>query len=189
MRDPLGRRALTPWLFIGDERAAETPVEPVEPASGAFALPPRDTPTWSANGTPGHPFFQLFAAAKPAPGPTIHPWVEHLFPEASALRALEDLLARGTALLGDANGGVGPGVSPATALAVGGLVIGIPVGVLAGVAVWRAIADSLGVRATASLPVELLLVAPVAILAVTLIASVPGRTVSRHHPAVSLHAE
>ena len=58
----------------------------------------------------------------------------------------------------------------ATALAVGGLVVGVPVGVLAGVAVWRAIADSLGVRATASLPVELLLVAPVAILAVTLIA-------------------
>jgi hypothetical protein len=77
----------------------------------------------------------------------------------------------------------------ATALAVGGLVVGVPVGILAGAAVWRAIAGSLGVRAIASLPVELLLVAPVALVAVNLIASVPGRTVSRHHPAVSLRAE
>jgi hypothetical protein len=77
----------------------------------------------------------------------------------------------------------------ATALAVGGLVVGIPVGTLAGVAVWRAIADSLGVRATASLPLELLLVAPLAIVAVNLIASIPGRSVSRNHPAVSLRAE
>jgi len=77
----------------------------------------------------------------------------------------------------------------ATALAVGGLAVGVPLGIVAGVAVWRAIAESLGVRATTSLPVELLLVAPVTIVAVTLIASIPGRSVSRHHPAASLHAE
>jgi hypothetical protein len=77
----------------------------------------------------------------------------------------------------------------ATALAVAGLVVGLPLGIATGVAVWRPIAHSLGVAATAVLPVELLLVVPVTIVAVILIASVPGRAVSRDHPAVSLRAE
>jgi hypothetical protein len=45
------------------------------------------------------------------------------------------------------------------------------------------------VRAEPALPLTLLLVAPVAILAVNLIAAVPGRTASRHRPAVSLRSE
>jgi hypothetical protein len=77
----------------------------------------------------------------------------------------------------------------ATAMAVAGLVVGVPLGVIAGVAVWRPVAHGLGVRAEPALPLTLLLVAPVAILAVNLIAAVPGRTASRHRPAVSLRSE
>ncbi len=77
----------------------------------------------------------------------------------------------------------------ATALAIGGLIVGIPLGVLAGDAVWRAIAHSLGVRATLALPLGLLLLVPAVIVAVNLTAFFPAHTAARRRPAVALRAE
>ena len=77
----------------------------------------------------------------------------------------------------------------ATALAITGLMVGLPVGVLVGDAIWRAIAHSLGVRVTLTLPVGLVLLIPAVIVAVDLIAFFPAQAAARRRPAVALRAE
>ena len=72
---------------------------------------------------------------------------------------------------------------------VGGLIIGIPLGVLVGDAIWRAIAHSLGVRVTLTLPVGLVLLVPAAVVAVNAIAFFPAQAAARRRPAVALRAE
>jgi predicted lysophospholipase L1 biosynthesis ABC-type transport system permease subunit len=78
----------------------------------------------------------------------------------------------------------------ATTLAAVGLVVGIPTGLLAGRAVWRAVADGLGVSTAATWPTLLLVVTGVAALAlVNLVAFFPARTAARTRPAVALRSE
>jgi hypothetical protein len=77
----------------------------------------------------------------------------------------------------------------ATALAIGGLLVGIPLGVLVGDAIWRAVAHSLGVPVTVTLPIGLVVLAPAAIAAVNLIAYIPAQAAARRRPAIALHTE
>jgi ABC-type lipoprotein release transport system permease subunit len=78
----------------------------------------------------------------------------------------------------------------ATTLAVVGLAVGIPIGILVGRAVWKRVADSLGVATVALTPAfALLLTAVGALVLVNVIAYFPGRTASRTRPAVALREE
>jgi hypothetical protein len=77
----------------------------------------------------------------------------------------------------------------ATALACGGLIVGIPLGVLVGDLIWRAIANSLGVRVIVARPAGVLLLIPVVIIAINVIAFFPAYAASRRRPAVSLRTE
>jgi hypothetical protein len=77
----------------------------------------------------------------------------------------------------------------ATTLAVVGLVFGIPIGLVAGSALWRAIADSVGVPVALVVPAGLFLLIPAAILVVNAIALVPARSAARLRPAVALRTE
>jgi ABC-type antimicrobial peptide transport system permease subunit len=78
----------------------------------------------------------------------------------------------------------------ATTLAVVGLVVGIPIGVFIGHAVWRWVADSLGIATATIVPaVGFVLVIPGVILLVNVIAFWPARTASRTWPAVALSTE
>jgi hypothetical protein len=77
----------------------------------------------------------------------------------------------------------------ATTFAVGGLLVGIPLGVFVGEVIWRAMADSLGVRVGFALPLGLVLLVPGVILAVNAIAFLPARKAARRWPAAALRAE
>jgi hypothetical protein len=77
----------------------------------------------------------------------------------------------------------------ATTLAVVGLVVGIPIGLVAGSALWRAIADSVGVPVALVVPAGLFLLIPAAILVVNAIALAPARSAARLRPAVALRSE
>ena len=78
----------------------------------------------------------------------------------------------------------------ATTLAVVGLVVGIPIGILVGRAVWRLVADGLGVSTAATLPALWLALTAVAALAlVNLIAFFPAHAAARTPPAVALRSE
>ena len=78
----------------------------------------------------------------------------------------------------------------ASIVAAIGLVVGIPLGLVVGRFVWRAVADELGVSADPTWPVVgILLLIPLALLAVNVIAALPARTAARTRPAVVLRSE
>jgi hypothetical protein len=78
----------------------------------------------------------------------------------------------------------------ATALACAGLVVGIPAGLITGSLVWRLVAHSLGVAATAAVPaLGVVLIVPAALVAVNVVAFLPARAAARTRPAVALRSE
>jgi hypothetical protein len=78
----------------------------------------------------------------------------------------------------------------ATTQAIVGLLVGVPVGVLLGGAIWRAVADGIGVETTPRVPLIALLLTTVgAVVLVNLIAALPARSAANTRPAVALHAE
>jgi hypothetical protein len=78
----------------------------------------------------------------------------------------------------------------AVALAVVGAVVGLPAGILVGRFVWRAVADSIGVRAVPALPaLALVVVVPAAVLVAVLTALLPARRAARMHPTELLRSE
>ena len=78
----------------------------------------------------------------------------------------------------------------ATTIVATGLVVGIPVGLLVGRAVWRQVADGLGVSTGATMPTLMLILTVFAALAlVNLVAFFPARTAARTRPAVALRSE
>ena len=77
----------------------------------------------------------------------------------------------------------------ATALAVGSLVVGIPLGLVAGIAIWRAVANGLGVVPTATLPLLVGALIPIVVLAVNAIAWLPARAAAAMRPAAALRSE
>lgn len=77
----------------------------------------------------------------------------------------------------------------ATVLALSGLIAGIPLGVLVGIAIWRAVANGLGIVNGATLPVALLALVPVAIVAVNVIAFWPARRAAHLVPGVAMRSE
>jgi predicted lysophospholipase L1 biosynthesis ABC-type transport system permease subunit len=78
----------------------------------------------------------------------------------------------------------------AIALAVAGVVVGVPAGVFVGRYVWRAIADGIGVRPVATLPlVVVAIVVPAAVLVAVLAALVPARRAARMPPTELLRSE
>lgn len=77
-----------------------------------------------------------------------------------------------------------------TAIAIAGLVVGIPLGVIVGQSGWHLIADRVPLRFVH--PVALLaiiVVVPAALVAVNVLALVPGRRAARLNPAEVLHTE
>jgi ABC-type lipoprotein release transport system permease subunit len=78
----------------------------------------------------------------------------------------------------------------ATTLATVGLVVGIPVGLLVGRAVWRLVADDLGVATDVTMPRLTLILTVVAALALDNVdAFYPARAAARTRPAVALRSE
>ncbi|HEV3354926.1 MAG TPA: FtsX-like permease family protein [Acidimicrobiales bacterium] len=78
----------------------------------------------------------------------------------------------------------------ATTLATVGLLVGIPAGLIVGSAVWRAVADGLGIASESSIPVlTVLLTVPVVVALVNLTAYLPARSAAQTRPAVALRAE
>jgi hypothetical protein len=78
----------------------------------------------------------------------------------------------------------------ATTVAVIGIVVGIPLGLVVGRIVWRLVADELGVSTDPTWPtVGIVVLVPVALLAVNLVAAVPARRAARTRPAVVLRSE
>ena len=77
----------------------------------------------------------------------------------------------------------------ATVLAAVGLAFGIPLGLVTGIAVWRTIADALGVSDSPVVPTVLLLLIPAAVVAVNAVAFFPARAAARVRAAVALHTE
>ena len=78
----------------------------------------------------------------------------------------------------------------ATVLVVVGLVLGVPIGLLAGTAIWRSVANGVGVANNPDIP-SLLIAALVviAIMAVNVVAYIPARRASRLRPAQALRSE
>jgi hypothetical protein len=77
-----------------------------------------------------------------------------------------------------------------TLLVLIGLAIGVPLGLVIGQALWRVLADSLGVVVLVAIPWTTILVAAVAaIAAAAAIAVVPARTAARNMIAEALRAE
>ncbi len=78
----------------------------------------------------------------------------------------------------------------ATALAAASLLAGLPLGVIAGRQAWAFFANAAGVAPQPDVPLPLILLAvPVTLLLANLIATWPGWTAARVHPAVALRAE
>jgi ABC-type lipoprotein release transport system permease subunit len=78
----------------------------------------------------------------------------------------------------------------ASTLAVAGSVIGVPLGIVAGRAVWKLVADDLGVAATFSLSVvAVLIVVSGTVLLANLTAFLPARSAARTRPALVLRSE
>ena len=78
----------------------------------------------------------------------------------------------------------------ATMIAVVAVVIGIPIGVVLGRANWNLVTDQFGLGNVAIIPgVRLFLFALVTVVAINLIAIVPGLLATRTSPATILHAE
>lgn len=78
----------------------------------------------------------------------------------------------------------------ATTIAVVGLVVGIPLGVIAGRAIWRVVADDIGVVSTPDVPIALLLgIAVITIALANVVAAVPAWAAARTRPAVVLRSE
>ena len=78
----------------------------------------------------------------------------------------------------------------ATTVAVIGVLIGVPLGVVGGRAIWRAVAEGIGVVSTPEVPIGLLaVVALVTIALANLIAALPARVAARTQPARVLRSE
>jgi ABC-type antimicrobial peptide transport system permease subunit len=77
----------------------------------------------------------------------------------------------------------------ATVLALTGLVVGIPLGVATGIAIWRAVADGLGIVNAATVPLAIGALVPLAIIAVNVIAFFPARRAARAPTGVALRSE
>ena len=78
----------------------------------------------------------------------------------------------------------------ATTVAVFGVLIGIPLGVVVGRAIWRSIAEGIGVVSTPDVPIGLLVVVAVVTVALAnLIAAVPAWVAARTQPARVLRSE
>jgi hypothetical protein len=78
----------------------------------------------------------------------------------------------------------------ATALAAAALLAGLPLGVIAGRLAWSFFANAAGVAPQPDVPLPLILLAvPVTLLLANLIATWPGWTAARVHPAVALRSE
>jgi hypothetical protein len=78
----------------------------------------------------------------------------------------------------------------ATALAAAALLAGLPLGVIAGRQAWVFFANGAGLAPRPDVPLPLILLAvPVTLLLANLIATWPGWTAARVHPAVALRAE
>lgn len=78
----------------------------------------------------------------------------------------------------------------ATAFATATILLAIPIGIVAGQSVYRLIADSIGARGDATVPVGALLVAIVApIILANLVAVLPARRARRLRPALHLNQE
>ncbi len=78
----------------------------------------------------------------------------------------------------------------ATTVAVFGVLIGIPLGVIVGRAIWRSIAEGIGVVSTPDVPIGLLVVvALVTVALANLIAAVPAWVAARTQPARVLRSE
>jgi hypothetical protein len=78
----------------------------------------------------------------------------------------------------------------ATTIAAVGLVVGIPAGLVVGRAVWRQVADGLGVSTGATMPtLMLILTVFAALVLVNLVAFFPARNAARTRPAVALRSE
>jgi ABC-type lipoprotein release transport system permease subunit len=82
-------------------------------------------------------------------------------------------------------------LAQATSLVLAGLIVGLPIGVVIGRIVWRAVAEGIGVDATPTVPVVLLLavIVPGAIAAGLLVALLPGRSAARGSPLEALRVE
>lgn len=78
----------------------------------------------------------------------------------------------------------------AVTIVVAGLVLGVPLGLTAGRAAWWAVADSIGVRTDAALPVLGVVAVCVGVLVAATLVSIPvGRQANRRTPAEALHVE
>ncbi len=79
----------------------------------------------------------------------------------------------------------------ASLFALASLVVGIPIGLGLGAAVWRSIADGVGVTNTPVLPIGIFLVALVlaVFVLVNAVAFLPARSASRLRPALALRSE
>jgi cytokinin dehydrogenase len=129
--DP-SRRALV--LFVGQEYGQNAePVPTVRSLQSDFELRIKHGPLWDAGGSPGHPFFQTFAADQPSgemAENSLNPWVEHLVSLQCANRAVETLLDRDGISLGSGSAGIrfvrrGPNPAPLFIAPPAELLIGI----------------------------------------------------------------
>jgi predicted lysophospholipase L1 biosynthesis ABC-type transport system permease subunit len=78
----------------------------------------------------------------------------------------------------------------ATTIALVGLLVGIPLGVVAGTAVWRMVADDIGVVSVPEIPIALLIgIAAATLVLANLIAAVPAWVAARTQPARVLRSE
>jgi ABC-type lipoprotein release transport system permease subunit len=77
----------------------------------------------------------------------------------------------------------------ATAIALVALVVGVPFGLLLGNAIWRLVADGLGVATVVAAPPLILLLVPAVIVLVNVIAYIPARAAARTRPALALRTE
>ena len=96
---PTTDREWTVLLTLGKEFDVEHELDDAALAEGlghSAALPSKDTPLWSEDGVPGHPFFRVHAPKTWNDGRApllVHPWVDHLFSTEAAVEVLERLIS------------------------------------------------------------------------------------------------
>jgi FAD/FMN-containing dehydrogenase len=105
-KDPIRQEQWMLALLVGHESGSNLPAA-LPPMKPTFALPPKQLPTWTPDGNPGHGFFRVFnhRFGSKHDARELNPWVEYLFSPQAAAAGLDTMLEHGRSVLSHGKAG------------------------------------------------------------------------------------